>query len=141
LKGEQNNFKHFTGPTGIPTNVAIINKPLNPVLGYQAGEMPERPVVGGLGISRETAGGEFPVFQVILQAFAAGALLRTGLIGAVAVFLVLIQLTIHMNPLLFIFIPIYIRSRSGISNLRIFITDPLKNLPERYPHKKYIYHG
>jgi hypothetical protein len=102
LKGERNNFKHFNGPTGISTDVAIINKPLDPIPGYQLGEMPERPVVRAFGIRRETAGGEFPVFQVILQAITAGALFRTGLIGAVAVFLVLIQLAIHINPLLFI---------------------------------------
>jgi hypothetical protein len=45
---------------------------LDAVLGNEAGEMRERPIVGPLRIIGEAAGGKLPAFQVVLQAFAAG---------------------------------------------------------------------
>jgi hypothetical protein len=57
----------------------------------------EGPVIGTFCICGKTAGGKFPALQVILQAFAAGTLSRTGLITAVAHILVLFQFTIHSN--------------------------------------------
>jgi len=57
----------------------------------------EGPVIGAFGIRGEAAGGKFPAAQVILQAFAAGALSRTGFIAAVTVILVLFQFAIHSS--------------------------------------------
>ena len=65
------------------------------VPGDEAGEMRERPVICPLRIVGEAAGGKLPAFQVVLQAFTAGPLPGTGLVAAVAVQPVLIQLTIH----------------------------------------------
>ena len=57
--------------------------------------MLERPVIGAFRICGKTACGKFPAAQVILQAFAACALPRTGFVTAVAIILVLLQLAIH----------------------------------------------
>ncbi len=51
-----------------------------------------RPLRGG----RETAGRELPAAEVIAQAIATGAFLRTGFITAVARFLIFFY-TIHLN--------------------------------------------
>ncbi len=56
----------------------------------------ERPVKGLLDIPRERAGGKFPRFKMILDAFAADALPRTGVISAGTAFFVLFFFAFHM---------------------------------------------
>ncbi|MBN2241557.1 MAG: hypothetical protein JW793_02615 [Acidobacteria bacterium] len=67
------------------------------VPGHEAGEMFEGPVVRPFRIIGEAAGGKLPVFEVVLQAFAADALSAAGLVAAVAIQPVPIQLAIHKN--------------------------------------------
>jgi hypothetical protein len=64
-------------------------------------------VIGAFGIRRETAGGKFPVPEMVLQAFAAGALSRAGLVAAVAVLFVPVQIAVHKKY----------ASRTGTSSL------------------------
>jgi hypothetical protein len=64
----------------------------------QPGEVLEGTVVGGLGVGWETASGELAAFEVVGQAFAAEALARAGLVGALATLEVLVLVTIHPEP-------------------------------------------
>jgi hypothetical protein len=68
---------------------------LNATLRDKPGKMLKGPIVGPLGIRRETAGGEFPAGEVVLQTVAAYSLSRTGFVAAIAVFFVLFLLTFH----------------------------------------------
>jgi hypothetical protein len=51
-------------------------------------EIFERTVKGALELRIEKARGQFPVFPVIMKAFAAFILPLTGTVGAIAIFLV-----------------------------------------------------
>jgi hypothetical protein len=57
--------------------------------------MLEGAVIGPLGLPGETAGGELPASQVVLQAFAADPFLGAGLVAAIASLEVLVLLAIH----------------------------------------------
>ena len=69
-----------------------------PFLLHQPGEVFERSVIGALCVSREAASRQFAAFQMILQAFAADAFSRAGLITAIAVLEMVLFLTLHRAP-------------------------------------------
>jgi len=64
----------------------------------QPGEVLEGAVVGRFGLGRETASRELAAYQVVGQAFAAEALSRAGVVGALAPLEVLFLATIHPGP-------------------------------------------
>jgi hypothetical protein len=56
------------------------------VFGNQPDEMFERAVVGFFGVLRETAPGEFPALEMVLEALAADPFAMASRVGAVAAF-------------------------------------------------------
>ena len=68
-------------------------------LGHQAGEVVERPVVGPLGLGRETTAGQLSRFEMMGDTVATRSPAITGLVGTRTGLLILFFLALHRTSI------------------------------------------